>query len=79
MFSKNKKQYPLTIIFLWVAILTMIKGFKCKETKFIFNGFFSKKLPQDIQRLAERKLIMLHRAAKLNDIRVAPANYLETL
>ncbi|RLC04422.1 MAG: type II toxin-antitoxin system RelE/ParE family toxin, partial [Deltaproteobacteria bacterium] len=42
----------------------MIKDFKCKETKSIFNGLFSKKLPQDIHRLAERKLIMLHRAAK---------------
>ncbi|MCP3876624.1 MAG: type II toxin-antitoxin system RelE/ParE family toxin [Desulfobacteraceae bacterium] len=57
----------------------MIKDFKCKETKLIFNGLFSKKLPQDIQRLAERKLIMLHRAAEINDLRVPPANRLETL
>ncbi len=59
--------------------MTMIKDFKCKETQFIFNGLFSKKLPQDIQRLAERKLIMLHRAAEINDLRVPPANRLETL
>ena len=57
----------------------MIKDFKCKETKSIFNGLFSKKLPQNIQRLAERKLIMLHRAAEINDLRVPPANRLETL
>ena len=57
----------------------MIKDFKCKETKSIFNGFFSKKLPQDIQRLAERKLTMLHRATELNDLRVPPANRLEML
>lgn len=57
----------------------MIKDFKCKETEFIFNGLFSKKLPQDIQRLAERKLIMLHRAAEINDLRVPPANRLEAL
>ena len=69
----------MTIIFLWVTILAMIKDFKCKETKFIFNGLFSKKLPQDIQRLAERKLIMLHRAAKINDLRVPPANRLGIL
>jgi hypothetical protein len=42
------------IISLWVIILTMIKDFKCKETKFIFNGLFSKKLPQNLQRLAEK-------------------------
>ena len=57
----------------------MIKDFKCKATEFIFNGLFSKKLPQDIQRLAERKLIMLHRAADINDLRVPPANRLEAL
>jgi len=69
----------LTILSLSVTILTMIKDFKYKETKSIFNGLFSKKLPQDIQRLAERKLIMLHRAAEMNDLRVPPANRLETL
>nr|NJM04672.1 hypothetical protein [Desulfobacula sp.] len=57
----------------------MIKGFKCKETEFIFHGLFSKKLPQDIQRLAERKLIMLHRASRINDLGVPPANRLEAL
>ncbi len=57
----------------------MIKDFKCKETESIFNGLFSKKLPQSIQILAERKLIMLHRAANINDLRVPPANRLEIL
>ena len=57
----------------------MIKVFKCKETEKIFNGRFSSKLPQDIQQLAERKLIMIHRAGTLNDLRVPPANRLEAL
>jgi toxin HigB-1 len=57
----------------------MIKDFKCKETKSIINGLFYKKLPQNIQRLAERKLIMLHRAAGINDLGVPPANRLKTL
>ena len=57
----------------------MIKGFKCKETERIFLGCFSKKLPQDIQRLAERKLIMLNYAASLTDLRTPPANCLEAL
>jgi len=55
----------------------MIKIFKCKETEKIFQGRFSKKLPHDIQRLAERELIMIHRAANLNDLRVPLANRLE--
>jgi proteic killer suppression protein len=57
----------------------MIKAFKCKETEKIFSGYFSSKLPQDIQLLAERKLIMIHRAGALNDLRVPPANRLEAL
>ncbi|MBW2370203.1 MAG: type II toxin-antitoxin system RelE/ParE family toxin [Deltaproteobacteria bacterium] len=58
----------------------MIKSFKCKETQKIFQGRFSKKLPLDIQKLAERKLIMIHRAANLNDLRIPPpANRLESL
>lgn len=57
----------------------MIKAFKCKETERIFNGRFSSKLPQDIQRVAERKLIMVHRARDLSDLRIPPANHLKTL
>jgi len=57
----------------------MIKSFACKETEKIFSGRFSKKLPQDIQIIAERKLIMLHHATNLNDLRIPPANRLERL
>ena len=57
----------------------MIKGFRDKETDRVFNGRFSKKLPHDIQRIAERKLIMLHRSATLIDLRVPPSNRLEAL
>lgn len=57
----------------------MIRAFKDKEAEKVFNGRFSKKLPHTFQRIAERKLIMLHRALNLNDLRVPPANRLETL
>ena len=57
----------------------MIKAFRDKETDRVFNGRFSKKLPHDIQRIAERKLIMLHRSATLIDLRVPPSNRLEAL
>ena len=57
----------------------MIKTFNGKETEKIFNGQFSKRLPQDIQRIAERKLIMLHRSANLNDLQIPPSNRLKAL
>lgn len=57
----------------------MIKSFKCKETKKIWNEEFSKKMPNDIQRIALRKLIMLHAAQALSDLKVPPNNKLEAL
>ncbi len=57
----------------------MIKGFKCNETEKLFNGKFSSKLPQTIQRIAQRKLIQIHAAATLDFLRVPPANRLELL
>ncbi len=57
----------------------MIQSFKCKDTEKIFNRTFSKKFPNDIQRMALRKLRMLNRATILNDLKVPPSNRLELL
>jgi toxin HigB-1 len=57
----------------------MIRSFTCQETERIFGGQFSRRLPQDIQRLAARKLEMLAAASDLNSLRVPPANRLEKL
>ncbi len=57
----------------------MIRTFKDKEAEKIFKGRFSKKLPQNIQHIAERKLILLHQSTNLNDLRVPPSNRLEAL
>lgn len=57
----------------------MIRSFKCQETERIFEGRFSRRLPQDIQRLAARKLEMLAAASELNSLCVPPANRLEKL
>ena len=57
----------------------MIKNFADKETEKIYNQIFSKKLPQSIQRIALRKLIMIDNAGCLEDLRVQPANHLELL
>ena len=57
----------------------MICNFADKETEKIYNGNFSKKLPESIQRIALRKLMMIDAANNLNDLRVPPANHLERL
>ena len=57
----------------------MIKSFADKETEKVFHQTFSKKLPQTIQRIALRKLLMLNAAESLEDLRVPPANRLEQL
>ena len=57
----------------------MIKSFKDKEAEKIFNGRFSWKLPENIQRIALRKLTQIHGAATLSFLRVPPANKLEKL
>jgi proteic killer suppression protein len=57
----------------------MIKSFSCKETKKWFNREFSRKLPQDIQRAARRKLEILDAAEVLQDLRIPPSNRLEKL
>lgn len=57
----------------------MISSFKCKETKKLFQGQFSRKLPQDIQRIAARKLEQLNAATVLDTLRIPPGNRLESL
>lgn len=57
----------------------MIKSFKDEETAKLFRRQFSRKLPQDIQRSARRKLELLDGADTLQDLRIPPANHLEKL
>jgi proteic killer suppression protein len=57
----------------------LIKGFTCKETEKIWKGEVSRRLPRDIQEVARRKLRMMNNARTLQDLRVPPANRLESL
>ena len=57
----------------------MIRSFKDKEAEKIFNRNRSQKIPNNLQRVALRKLRMLNRASNINDLRVPPANRLEKL
>ena len=56
-----------------------ILGFADKETAKIFRGEFSRRIPQEIQTIALRKLIYMDKAKSLNDLRIPPANRLELL
>ncbi|MBO4846103.1 MAG: type II toxin-antitoxin system RelE/ParE family toxin [Lachnospiraceae bacterium] len=57
----------------------MIKSFKDKETEKVYNQIFSAKLPQNIQHIALRKLIMLNHAECIDDLKIPPSNHLEKL
>jgi Plasmid maintenance system killer protein len=56
-----------------------ISSFACKETKKIFNLYRSKKLPQEIQHVALRKLRVLHAVKTLEELKQPPGNNLEKL
>jgi toxin HigB-1 len=57
----------------------VIRSFADKETERIWNGDMSRRLPNQIQPLARRKLRMLNAAQRLDDLRIPPANRLEVL
>ena len=57
----------------------MICTFADKKKKKVFHQIFSRKLPNDIQRVALHKLIMIDNADSLEDLKVPPANHLEQL
>lgn len=57
----------------------MIASFSNESAESVWKGFFTKKLPNQIQEIARRKLRMLHAAQHLEDLRIPPANRLERL
>jgi len=57
----------------------MIRSFACAETERLFNDEPSRRLPHQIQRVARRKLLLLHQARRLSDLRAPYGNHLEAL
>jgi len=57
----------------------VIKSFKDQQAETIDQGNVSRKLPQDMQRNARKKLRQLGAAATLDDLRIPPGNRLEAL
>jgi len=56
----------------------VIRSFRCAETQAVFEGRRSRRFAA-IQRVLERKLIMLDAAVCLDDLRSPPGNRLEPL
>lgn len=59
--------------------LFMIQSFADSETELVWSGKRSRKLPQDIQAAAFRKLRLINQARVLEDLRIPPGNRLELL
>ena len=57
----------------------MIQSFADREAELVYNQEFSRRLPNTIQKVALRKLMMIDNAKSLNDLRVPPNNRLEAL
>ena len=57
----------------------MIVSFRDAETKRIFEGRRSIKLPLNIQRTARRKLLALTASVNLADLAALPGNHFERL
>lgn len=57
----------------------MIRGFRDRETENLFHRTRSRRLPEEIQRTALRKLEILDAAESLEDLKSPPANRLEKL
>lgn len=71
--------FCLTLITLSGTMFLVIVSFKSEEAARIWAGEVSRKLPQDIQRVALRKLEILHAATDVTDLRTPPGNRLEAL
>ncbi len=59
--------------------IVVIVSFNSEEAAKIWAGEVSRKLPQDIQRVALRKLVVLNAVTDVTDLRTPPGNRLEAL
>jgi proteic killer suppression protein len=56
----------------------VIRSFRCRDTEALFHDREVRRF-RAFERVARRKLLLLHRAASLQDLRVPPGNRLEAL
>jgi toxin HigB-1 len=76
----GKARFPLEFVIkrgnVWAQV---IESFACKETSKVFNGEYTRKLPDDIQSRALVKLRQVHRISSIDQLRQPPSNRLESL
>lgn len=57
----------------------MIRTFRCADTERIFNRTGTRRFGPDMQKVGHRKLVYLHNARNLTDLKISPGNQLELL
>ena len=57
----------------------MIKSFRNEAARAAWERRFIKGVPREVLRIGNRKLLQLHNARSLNDLRAPPGNRLEAL
>ncbi len=57
----------------------MIQSFPDKESELVWQRSHVRKFGSDLQRIANRKLLILDAAETINDLRILPGNRLEQL
>lgn len=57
----------------------MIQSFRCRDTERLFARQPTGRWPRDVQERARVKLVILHAATRLDDLRSPPGNRLERL
>lgn len=57
----------------------VIRSFACKETEKLFHGLATRHFLADLGRRARTKLLVLHAATDINDLKSPPGNRLEAL
>ena len=57
----------------------MIRSYRDRDTQAVAGRQRVSKFPWDIQRRAQRKLMLLNNARTINDLRVPPGNRMEAL
>jgi len=57
----------------------VIRGFASRETADLFGGRSSRRIATDVQRRALNKLLSIHAAGSLDELRHIPGNRLEKL
>jgi proteic killer suppression protein len=62
-----------------VILFQVINSFKNSQTKAVFEGECPRQMGNVLCNAALRKLVLLHAATDINDLRIPPGNRLEVL